>query len=64
MALFNSPKDALSLLERNLETKQVFPKEGVVLIPFAPIILKSAPHPNTAQLFIDFVRSLTARRPP
>jgi len=57
VALFNSPKDALSLQERNLNTKQVFPKEGIVLIPFAPIILKSAPHPNTAQLFIDFVRS-------
>jgi iron(III) transport system substrate-binding protein len=57
VALLNSPKDALSLQERNLKTKQVFPKEGVVLIPFAPIILKSAPHPNTAQLFIDFVRS-------
>ena len=57
MALLNSPKDALSLQERNLKTKQIFPKEGVVLIPFAPIIMKSAPHPNTAQLFIDFVRS-------
>jgi iron(III) transport system substrate-binding protein len=57
VALLNSPKDALSLVERNLKAKQVFPKEGVVLIPFAPIILKSAPHPNTAQLFIDFVRS-------
>jgi iron(III) transport system substrate-binding protein len=57
VAMLNSPKDALSLQERNLKTRQVFPKEGVVLIPFAPIILKSAPHPNTAQLFIDFVRS-------
>jgi iron(III) transport system substrate-binding protein len=57
VALFNSPKDALSLQERHLPTKQVFPKEGVVLIPFAPIIPKSAPHPNTAKLFIDFVRS-------
>jgi ABC-type Fe3+ transport system substrate-binding protein len=57
VALLNSPKDALSLQSRNLKTKQLFPREGVVLIPFAPIILKSAPHPNTAQLFIDFVRS-------
>ncbi|MBX6424807.1 MAG: extracellular solute-binding protein [Variibacter sp.] len=55
--LLNSPKDALSLQQRNIPTKQVFPKEGVVLIPFAPIILSSAPHPNTAKLFIDFVRS-------
>jgi iron(III) transport system substrate-binding protein len=57
VALFNSPKDALSLQQRNLPTRQVFPKEGVVLIPFAPIIPRSAPHPNTAKLFIDFVRS-------
>lgn len=57
VAMFNSPKDALSLQQRNLPTKQVFPKEGVVLIPFAPIIPKSAPHPNTAKLFVDFVRS-------
>jgi iron(III) transport system substrate-binding protein len=56
-ALFNSPKDALSLHERHLPTKQVFPKEGVVLIPFPAIIMNSAPHPNTAKLFIDFVRS-------
>jgi iron(III) transport system substrate-binding protein len=56
-ALFNSPKDALSLHERHLPTKQVFPKEGVVLIPFPAIIMKTAPHPNTAKLFIDFVRS-------
>jgi ABC-type Fe3+ transport system substrate-binding protein len=57
VALFNSPKDALSLAQRNLPTKQLFPKEGVVLIPFAPIILASAPHPSTAKLFVDFVRS-------
>lgn len=55
--LLNSPKDQLSLVQRNIKTKQVFPKEGLVLIPFAPIILNSAPHPATAKLFIDFVRS-------
>lgn len=57
IALFNSPKDALSLAKRNLPTRQFFPKEGVVLIPFAPIILSSAAHPGAAKLFIDFVRS-------
>jgi iron(III) transport system substrate-binding protein len=55
--LLNSPKDALSLAKRNLPTKQVFPKEGVVLIPFPAIIMKSAPHPAASKLFIDFVRS-------
>lgn len=57
VTMFGTPADTLSLIERNINIKQVFPKEGVVLIPFAPIILKSAPHPNTARLFIDFVRS-------
>ena len=55
--LLNSPKDALSLIKRKLPTKQVFPKEGVVLIPFPAIIMASAPHPATSKLFIDFVRS-------
>jgi iron(III) transport system substrate-binding protein len=57
VAMFNSPKDALSLKQRNLPTKQVFPKEGIVLIPFPAIIMASAPHPATSKLFIDFVRS-------
>ena len=57
VAIFNSPKDALSLKERHLPTKQVFPKEGVVLIPFPAIIMASAPHPAISKLFIDFVRS-------
>ena len=55
--LLNSPKDALSLISRKLPTKQIFPKEGVVLVPFPAIIMASAPHPATSKLFIDFVRS-------
>ena len=55
--LLNSPKDSLSLIERKLPTRQVIPKEGVVLVPFPAIIMASAPHPATAKLFIDFVRS-------
>ena len=55
--LLNSPKDSLSLIKRKLPTKQVFPKEGVVLIPFPAIIMTSAPHPAASKLFIDFVRS-------
>ena len=35
----------------------VYPKEGIVLLPFAPIILTDAPRPNVAKLFIDYVRS-------
>jgi ABC-type Fe3+ transport system substrate-binding protein len=57
LAMLNSPKDALSLKERKIAAKALFPKEGIVLMPFAPIILKQSPHPNVSQLFIDFVRS-------
>lgn len=57
ITLFATPADRLMLMERNVPVGQAFPKEGVVLVPFAPIILQSAPHPNAARLFIDFVRS-------
>ena len=57
VTMFGTPADTLSLLERGIKVEQGFPKEGVVLIPFTPIILTGAPHPHAAQLFIDFVRS-------
>jgi iron(III) transport system substrate-binding protein len=57
VTLFNYAKDAASLIERNIPVQLIYPTEGVVLLPFAPTILKSAPHPNAAKLFIDFVRS-------
>jgi len=36
----------------------LYPKEGQVLFPFTPVILENVAHPNTAKLFIDYVRSL------
>ncbi|MBX6425646.1 MAG: extracellular solute-binding protein [Variibacter sp.] len=57
VTLFNYAKDATILLKRNIKVRLIYPQEGVVLLPFAPAILKSAPHPATARLFIDFVRS-------
>lgn len=57
VTMFSYAKDAESLIKRNIPVKLVYPKEGIVLLPFAPTILKSAPHPNAAKLFIDFVRS-------
>jgi iron(III) transport system substrate-binding protein len=50
-------KDAVTLKASHVPVKLVYPKEGVVLLPFAPVILRRAPHPNAAKLFIDFVRS-------
>jgi iron(III) transport system substrate-binding protein len=57
IGLMNHAKDALSLRERNVPVRLVYPEEGVVLLPFAPVITASAPHPNAAKLFIDYVRS-------
>ncbi|UFX42757.1 extracellular solute-binding protein [Bradyrhizobium sp. 41S5] len=57
ITMFGTPADTLALLERGIKVQQIFPKEGVVLIPFTPIILNRAPHSSAARLFIDFVRS-------
>lgn len=56
--VFGSPKNTLVLQTGGLNVKLLFPKEGVVLLPFAPIIMTSARHPNVAKLFIDYVRSV------
>ena len=45
--------------QRGVPVKLTYPKEGVVMEPFAAVIMASAPHPNAAKLFIDFVRSAT-----
>jgi ABC-type Fe3+ transport system substrate-binding protein len=50
-------KNAQDLEESGLEIEMLWPKEGVVLFPFSPIIFAKAAHPNTAQLFVDYVRS-------
>lgn len=52
----SSAREANGLKERGVPMKRTYPKEGVVLQPFAPVIMSSAPHPNAAKLFIDFVR--------
>ena len=56
--VFGSPKNTLVLQTAGLNVKLLYPKEGVVLLPFAPIIMASAQHPNVAKLFIDYVRSV------
>jgi len=53
----SSAREAHGLKQRGVPMKRTYPKEGVVLQPFAPVIMTSAPHPNAAKLFIDFVRS-------
>ncbi len=58
VCLFTRTKSALRLDQEGMAIGFLWPKEGQVLFPFAPVILAGAPHPNTAKLFIDYVRSL------
>jgi iron(III) transport system substrate-binding protein len=54
---FGYSKDAIALKADNVPVKLSYPKEGIVLLPYAPVVLTKAPHPNVAKLFIDYVRS-------
>jgi iron(III) transport system substrate-binding protein len=56
--VYGSAKNTFVLQTGGLNVKLLYPKEGVVLLPLAPIILTSARHPNVAKLFIDYVRSV------
>ena len=50
-------KGAQELYESGIAVGLIWPKEGQVLFPFAPVIFAGAAHPNSAKLFIDYVRS-------
>lgn len=50
-------KNTLTLRKRGVDVKLLYPKEGIVLLPYTLGILKRAPHPNAAKLFVDFARS-------
>lgn len=56
-AFSGMPTRAYQLNERGAKLKFLIPKEGVVLMPQAMFILAKAPHPNAAQLWLDFVLS-------
>lgn len=57
ITLTNSAKTAETVQKAGIKVKLLYPKEGVVMKPYSCIILATAPHPNTAKLFIDYVRS-------
>ncbi|HWL80671.1 MAG TPA: extracellular solute-binding protein [Roseomonas sp.] len=60
-AVFGQPTRALQNNERGASLKFVHPKEGVVLMPQCSFILKQAPHPNAAKLWIDYILSPEAQ---
>lgn len=57
MAFSGMPTRAYQFNHRGGKLKFMLPKEGVVLLPQAMFILKAAPHPAAAKLWIDFVLS-------
>lgn len=57
MAFSGMPTRAYQNNQKGAKLKFMFPTEGVVLLPQNMFILKKAPHPNAAKLWIDFILS-------
>jgi iron(III) transport system substrate-binding protein len=61
MALFGLPTRAMQNNQNGANLKFIIPTEGAVLLPQATFILKKAPNPNAAKLWIDFILSEPAQ---
>ena len=61
-AFSGMPTRAYQFNQRGAKLKFVLPKEGVVLLPQAMFILKSAPRPAAAKLWVDFILSETGQK--
>ena len=57
LAVSGMPTRAYQLNQKGAKLKFMLPEEGVVLLPQAMFILKKAPHPNAAKLWVDFMLS-------
>jgi iron(III) transport system substrate-binding protein len=57
MAYSGMPTRAYQYNQKGGKLKFMLPEEGAVLLPQNMIILKKAPHPNAAKLWVDFVLS-------
>jgi iron(III) transport system substrate-binding protein len=57
MAYSGMPTRAYQYNQKGAKLKFMLPAEGVVMLPQSMFILKNAPHPNAAKLWIDFVLS-------
>jgi iron(III) transport system substrate-binding protein len=56
-AFSGMPTRAYQYNQKGAKLKFMLPQEGVVMLPQSLFILKQAPHPNAAKLWIDFVLS-------
>lgn len=57
MAFSGMPTRAYQYNQKGGKLKFMFPEEGSVLLPQSMFILKKAPHPNAAKLWLDFILS-------
>jgi iron(III) transport system substrate-binding protein len=57
MAFSGMPTRAYQYNQKGGKLKFMLPEEGVVLLPQSMFILKKAPHPNAAKLWLDFALS-------
>ena len=57
MAFSGMPTRAYQYNQKGGKLKFIFPEEGSVLLPQSMFILKKAPHPNAAKLWVDFILS-------
>jgi iron(III) transport system substrate-binding protein len=62
MAYSGMPTRAFQSNEKGAKLKFMLPKEGVVLLPQNMFILKAAPHPAAAKLWLDFVLSAEGQK--
>ncbi len=53
-----SPRHVYTTYKEGAPLEICYPKEGIAALPLGSLILAKAPHPNTAKLFIDFIRSV------
>ncbi len=57
MAFSGMPTRAYQFNQKGAKLKFILPEEGAVLLPQNMFILKKAPHPNAAKLWVDFILS-------
>jgi iron(III) transport system substrate-binding protein len=57
MSFSGMPTRAYQYNQKGGKLKFVVPEEGAVLLPQSMFILKRAPHPNAAKLWVDFILS-------
>jgi iron(III) transport system substrate-binding protein len=60
-ALGGGAARVMSANQKGAKLKILYPSEGFTLLPQSIFILKAAPHPNAAKLWIDFVLSETGQ---